>query len=111
MVSYFVCYLTEEFNLAMEEIQDKQKDMKQLVDVSSIFFERNNDLQLKVDEQSNQIQEFMMEIQKTQDELLQLRVSISTSPICAKCLKPAFNVFRRNHTPSHNACSLWNKST
>ena len=34
---------------AMEEIAEKEKDMKQLVQVTNIFYERNVDLQKQVD--------------------------------------------------------------
>ena len=40
----------EEVTLAMEEILEKEKDLKQIVDVTQILFERSQDLTMKSDE-------------------------------------------------------------
>ena len=39
----------------MEEIAEKEKDLKQLVEVTSFLFERSQDLTYKSEEQSNQL--------------------------------------------------------
>ena len=46
----------------MEEIQDKQKDLKQLVDVASLLYDRSAELQSKADDQSNNMQQTFAEL-------------------------------------------------
>lgn len=42
--------LVEEVTLAMEEILEKEKDLKQLVEITQILFERSQDLTHKTDD-------------------------------------------------------------
>ena len=51
----------EEVTLAMEEIHEKEKDLKQLVQMAQALFERSVDLTGKTDEQSHQLQMLMNE--------------------------------------------------
>ena len=53
--------LEEEVTLAMEEVNENEKDMKQLVQLAQFLFERSQDLQSKTDQQSNQIQMLLTE--------------------------------------------------
>ena len=57
----------EEVTLAMEEIAEKEKDLKQLVEVTSFLFERSQDLTYKSEEQSNQLQVLLAEQGKIED--------------------------------------------
>ena len=63
--------------MAMEEIQEKQKDLKQMVDVATLLFERSAELQSKSDDMSNTLQHNFAELTKVSEELYQLRVSHS----------------------------------
>ena len=51
----------------MEEIAEKEKDLKQLVSVTSFLFERSQDLTYKSEDQSNQLQLLMAEQSKIED--------------------------------------------
>lgn len=53
--------LEEEVNLAMEEILEKEKDMKQLVQTAQFLFERSQEMTSKCEEQANQINVLMNE--------------------------------------------------
>ena len=59
----------EEVTLAMEEILEKEKDLKQIVEVTQILFERTNDLTSKNDTQANQLSMAMSEQAKLHDSL------------------------------------------
>lgn len=59
--------------MAMEEIQDKQKDMKQLVDIAQTLYERSQELAGKNDEHYTQLQTNLIEMTKMSDELMQIR--------------------------------------
>ena len=72
------CSLEEEVDLAMDEILQKEKDYKQLIEVTSFLFERSQDLQIKSDEQSNQLQIFMMEQARLEEEQSQNLAVITT---------------------------------
>ena len=61
--------------MAMDETQDKQKDLKQLVDVASILFDRNQEVQNKCDDQNNTLNMTMQELQRVSEELMQVQVS------------------------------------
>ena len=52
----------------MEEIAEKEKDLKQLVSVTSFLFERSQDLTYKSEDQSNQLQLLMAEQSKIEDQ-------------------------------------------
>ena len=56
--------------MAMDEIQDKQKDLKQIVDVAGILYERSTELQSKCDEQNLILNQTANELQRTSDELM-----------------------------------------
>ena len=45
--------LEEEVTLAMEEIQEKEKDLKQLVQTAQFLYERSQEFNNKCEEQSN----------------------------------------------------------
>ena len=47
--------LEEEVTLAMEEIQEKEKDLKQLVETAQFLFERSEEMTFKCEEQSDRI--------------------------------------------------------
>ena len=49
-----ICFCdAEEVTLAMEEICEKEKDFKQLIDVTTGLYERCQDLAIRSEEQSN----------------------------------------------------------
>lgn len=45
----------------MEEIAEKEKDYKQLIDVTQFLFERSQELSVRTEDQQNQLQMFIME--------------------------------------------------
>ena len=53
--------LEEEIQLAMEEILEKEKDMKQLVQTAQFLFERSQEMGAKCEEQASQIAMLMNE--------------------------------------------------
>ena len=55
----------------MEEIHEKEKELKQIVQMAQALFERSQDLTSKNDEQSNQLQMLMNEQGKLADSALQ----------------------------------------
>ena len=57
----------------MEEILEKEKDFKQLIEVTTFLFERSQDLTVKVEDQSSQMQIFMMEQSKLEETDVQNR--------------------------------------
>ena len=61
---------TEEVTLAMEEIHEKEKELKQIVQMAQALFERSQDLTSKTDEQSNQLQMLMNEQSKLADSAI-----------------------------------------
>ena len=72
------CSLEEEVDLAMDEILQKEKDYKQLIEVTTFLFERSQDLQIKSDEMSNQLQIFMMDQARLEEEQSQNLAVITT---------------------------------
>lgn len=55
----------------MEEIHEKEKELKQIVQMAQALFERSLDLTSKTDEQSNQLQMLMNEQSKLADSAIQ----------------------------------------
>ena len=58
----------EEVTLAMEEILENEKDFKQLVDVTNFLFERSQELSSKMEDQSGEMQQFMIEQSRMEDQ-------------------------------------------
>ena len=55
----------------MEEIHEKEKELKQIVQMAQALFERSQDLTSKSDEQSNQLAMLMNEQGKLTDSAIQ----------------------------------------
>ena len=58
----------DEVTLVMEEITEKEKDYRQLVDVTQSLIERSQEMSVRVDEQSNQMEAMVMEQAKLEDQ-------------------------------------------
>ena len=57
----FFCGHTEEVTLAMDEILQKEKDMKQLVQTTQFLFERTQELSARNEDQGSQLQVLLQE--------------------------------------------------
>jgi len=61
------CSLEEEVTLAMEEILEKEKDYKNLIEVTLVLFERSQELQVKMEDSSSQMQMIMGETSRLEE--------------------------------------------
>ena len=78
----------------MEEIVDKEKDLKQLAQVTNMLYDRNKELQKQHDEQVDQLEAQMFE-NKNLEEKVSLHAVRILNMMTARLLNGAFLLYRR----------------